>query len=172
MKEATMPDEEKTLDDGLGPDPMDRGSAKPMGTGTGGGGSYIDPSYEDALKILGREDAMPKPWVQHAQIMDNAEGADLARRLTRLRTEAGALSHAVEPPTEVGKAVQAFIRALHNPTASKEKRADLRQEIESKGDDDVVGALAEVCAHPGVEARLAGKNPGPDLGELPDFLRG
>jgi hypothetical protein len=163
--------EDNTFDDGFGPDPMDRGSAKPLGTGGSGGNSLIDPSYEDALKILGREDAMPKPWVQRAQTMDDAEGADLARRLTRLRTAAGAVSQAIEPATEVGKAVQAFIRALHDPLASAEQRTDLREELEAQGDDEVTGALTEVCAHPGVEARLAGKDPGPDFGELPDFLR-
>lgn len=162
--------EEHAFDDEFGPDPLDRGSAKPMGAG-GGGGSTIDPSYEDALKILGREGAMPNPWAQRALTMDDAEGADLARRLTRLRTTSGTGSQALEPASEVGEAVQAFIRALHDPLASAKQRRARREEIEAQGDDEVVAALAEVCAHPGVEARLAGKNPGPDFGELPERLR-
>lgn len=158
-----MPNED--FNDEFGPDPLDRGSAKLMGAG-GGGGSTIDLSYEDALKILGREGAMPSPWAQRALTMDDAEGADLARRLTRLRSAAGAGSQAIEPSTEVGKTVQAFIRALHDPLASAEQRRARREEIEAQDDDEVAAALAEVCAHPGVEARLAGDDPGPDLGEF------
>ena len=163
--------EENAFDDTFGPDPMDRGSAKPLGTGgSGGGGSFIDPSYEDALKILGREGAMPNPLAQRALTMDDAEGADLARRLTQLRNAAGVSAYALEPQTELGKAVQAFIRALQDPAADTKRLRDLREEIEAQGDDEVTGALAEVCAHPGVEARLAGKDPGPDFGDLSERL--
>jgi hypothetical protein len=164
-----MPNED--FNDEFGPDPIDRGSAKPMGAGgRGGGGSYIDPSYDEALNILGREDAMSMPWVQHAQVMSDAEAADLAKRLTQLRNAAGVSAHALEPQTEMGKAVQAFIRALHDPLASTEQRGDLRKEIEAQGVDDVTSALVEVCAHPGVEARLAGEDPGPDFGDLSERL--
>jgi hypothetical protein len=166
-----MPNEEHSFDDGLGPDPLDRGSAKPLGA-SGGGGSFIDPSYEDALRILGREAAMPNPWAQQALTMDDAEAADLAARLTRLRTTAGLSTHALAPATEVGKAVQTFIRALQDSAVEPQQLVDMRAQIEAEGGDDVVGALSEVCAHPGVEARFAGRNPGPDLGDVPDLLNG
>jgi hypothetical protein len=163
--------EDNAFDDEFGPDPMDRGSAKPLGTGgSGGSGSYIDPSYDAALAILGREDPMSKPWVQHAQVMSDGEAADLARRLTQLRNAAGVSAHVIESQTEVGKAVQAFIRTLQDPAAETKRLRDLREEIETKGSDDVTDALTEVCAHPGVEARLAGDNSGPDFGSLSERL--
>ena len=82
-----MPNISHPLDDGLGPDPIDRGSGKVMGAG--GGGSYMDPSYEDALRIMGRGDKIPSPFEQRALVMDDAEAAELAQRLTALRASAG-----------------------------------------------------------------------------------
>ena len=82
-----MPNQVDPFDDGLGSDPIDRGSSKIMG-GDGGGGAFMDSSYEDALRIMGRADELPSPFEQRALGMDSA-GAELAGRLTALRQAAG-----------------------------------------------------------------------------------
>jgi hypothetical protein len=165
-----MPDITFPVDDGLGPDPIDRGSGKVMGAG--GGGSYMDPSYEDALRIMGRGDRIPSPFEQRALVMDDAEAAELGRRLTALRASAGigpglAPGPAVLGPSAggpaVGQAVDDFIAALQALPPDPAALAGLRQEIE-KGSGDIRAALGKVCEQPAVQARLAGKTPpGPDF---------
>ena len=169
-----MPESHDPFDDGLGPDPLDRGSGKLMGAG-GGGGSDIDPSYEDALHIMGRGHEMPSPWEQRALTMDNPEAAELARRLTALRTVAGAdvgsfvalsLDAPAEAPT-AGQAVQDFIAALQESPPDPQRLTGLRQQIEGEG-AAVRAALEQVCEHAAVQARLAGEGPpGLDFPELP-----
>lgn len=170
-----MPESHDSFDDGLGPDPLDRGSGKQMGAG-GGGGSDIDPSYEDALRIMGRGHEMPSPWEQRALIMDNPEAAELARRLTALRQMAGAgLGASTALPTlgeptpapSAGQAVEDFVAALQEIPPDAQKLAGLRQQIE-QAEADVVTALEQVCEHAAVQARLAGEGPpGLDFPELP-----
>ncbi|MFQ5341903.1 MAG: hypothetical protein ACE5F6_10200 [Anaerolineae bacterium] len=155
-----MPESRDSFDDGLGPDPLDRGSGKQMGAG-GGGGSDIDPSYEDALRIMGRAHEIPSPFEQRALIMDNPDAAELARRLTALRRAAGAdlgrlLVPADTPPA--GQAVEDFITALQEVPPKPVKLTDLRQQIQ-QAEADVQTALAKVCEPPVVQARLAGEGP-------------
>jgi hypothetical protein len=157
------------FDDGLGPDLIDRGSAKEMG-GAGGGGGFYDDSYEDALRIMGRGFEIPPPWEQRARTMDNAEAAELARRLSLLRTLSGS-SHpfgplptlgpapdaplAGEAPADTGQVVEAFIAALQEVPPDEQQLADLRQQIDDAG-GEVRDTLALVCEHPGVQDKLAG----------------
>jgi hypothetical protein len=160
-----MPNISHPLDDGLGPDPIDRGSGKVMGAG--GAGGYMDPSYEDALRIMGRGDKIPSPFEQRALVMDDAEAAELARRLTALRASAGigpglAPGPALLGPSAggpaVGQVVDDFVAALQALPPDAAVLANLRQEIE-KGGADVRAALGKVCEQPAVQARLAGKTP-------------
>jgi hypothetical protein len=158
-----MPDRRDPFDDDLGPDPIDRGSGKIMGGG-GGGGSLIDPSYEDALRIMGKAHELPSPFEQRALAMGNPEGAELARRLTTLRQAAGVeVGPFGMPPTlggsgesaSGGESVTSFIAALQEVPPDREKLAALRQEIE-EGGGDVRGALERVCEHPVVQSKLGG----------------
>lgn len=158
-----MTEGEDRFDDGLGPDPLDRGSAKEMGGG-GGGGSFYDLSYEDALRIMGRAHEIPSPFEQRARIMDNAEAAELARRLTLLRQTSGA---GVGLPThlstlglaggsqEAGQAVEAFIAALQEIPADGAKLSALCQKIDEAG-GEVRDTLALVCEHSTVQIKLGG----------------
>jgi len=145
-----------------------------MGAG-GGGGSDIDPSYEDALHIMGRGDEMPSPWEQRALIMDNPEAAELARRLTALRQVAGADLGSSAAPTlgapaeepSTGQVVQEFIAALQEVPSDPQQLADLRRQI-AGGDAEVQTALNTACEHAAVQARLAGEGPpGLDFPDLP-----
>lgn len=153
------------FDDGLGPDPLDRGSGKLMGGGGGGGGSDIDPSYDDALRIMGRGHEMPSPWEQRALTMDNPEAAELARRLTALRRAAGADLGSFAAPTlgapaegpSTGQVVQEFIAALQEAPPDPQQLADLRRQI-AGGEAEVQTALNTVCEHAAVQARLAGED--------------
>ena len=150
------------FDDGLGPDLMDRGSAKEMGGGGGGGGFYDD-SYEDALRIMGRGAEIPSPWEQRARAMDNAEAAELARRLSLLRTLGGSigdlgLSRTLGPAAEIAgmdQAVESFIAALQDLPPDEQRLTALRQQIE-EGGPEVRDSLALVCEHAEVQAKLGG----------------
>jgi hypothetical protein len=104
--------------------------------------------------------------------MDDAEAAELARRLTTLRASAGigaglAPGPAVLGPSAggpaVGQVVDDFVAALQALPPDTAVLASLRQEIE-KGGADVRAALGKVCEQPAVQARLAGEAlPGPDF---------
>ncbi len=156
-----MPNRPDPFDDDLGPDPIDRGSGKIMGGG-GGGGDLVDPSYEDALRIMGREHELPSPFEQRALTMDNPEGAELARRLTALRQAAGVeVGPFGSPPTlgspgesvSVGQAVSGFIAALQEVPPDGGKLVALRHQIEGVG-GYVQAAFERVCEHPAVRAKL------------------
>jgi hypothetical protein len=160
-----MPNISHPLDDGLGPDPIDRGSGKVMGAG--GGGSYMDPSYEDALRIMGRGDRIPSPFEQRALVMDDAEAAELARRLTALRASAGigpglAPGPALLGPSAggpaVGQVVDDFVAALQTLPPDAAALANLRMQIARAG-GEVDAALGKICEHPAVQARLVGEAP-------------
>lgn len=150
------------FDDGLGPDLMDRGSAKEMGGG-GGGSPFYDDSYEDALRIMGRAFEIPSPWEQRPRMMDNAEAAELARRLSLLRTLGGSGHPFGAPPTlgpasgaseaGTGQAVEAFIAALQEVPPDDQRLSDLRQQIDGAG-GEVQDTLALVCEFPEVQAKL------------------
>jgi hypothetical protein len=157
------------FDDGLGPDLIDRGSAKEMG-GAGGGGGFYDDSYEDALRIMGRGFEIPPPWEQRARAMDNPDAAELARRLSLLRTLSGSndpfgpsptLGPAPgapatgEAPANTGQAVEAFVAGLQEVPPDEQRLSDLRQQIEDAG-GEIRDTLALVCEHPGVQDKLAG----------------
>ena len=156
-----MSDRAEHLDDGLGPDPVDRGSAKGMGGDSGG--ALYDPSYEVALRIMGREHEIPSPFEQRARVMDNPEAAELARRLTALRRTAGVgfgpfgALPTLGPPADVpgaGQAVETFIAALQEVPLDQQELSALRQQIEGVS-ADVQDTLALVCQHPDVQAKLA-----------------
>ena len=158
-----MTENEDRFDDGLGPDPLDRGSAKEMGGG-GGGGSFYDPSYEDALRLRGRAHEIPSPFEQQARIMVNAEAAELARRLTLLRRTSGpggglpASLGTLGPAggsQEAGQAVEAFIAALQEIPADEAKLSVLCEQIDDAG-GEVRDTLALVCEHPTVQTKLGG----------------
>lgn len=149
------------LDDGLGPDPIDRGSAKEM-AGDGGGGGFYDPSYEDALRIMGRAHEIPSPFEQRPRMMENPEAAELARRLSLLRDAMG--SGGGEPlpvlgppggPLGDGSAVESFIACLQESPVDPARISELRTRIEgtSAGARDT---LALVCEHPAVQDKLSG----------------
>ena len=152
------------FDDGLGPDLIDRGGAKEMG-GAGGGGGFYDDSYEDALRIMGRGFEIPPPWEQKARTMDNADAAELARRLSLLRALSGSHDPFGPPPTlgpaadapsaGTGQAVEAFIAALQEVPPDQGRLAGLRQQIHDAG-GEVRDTLALVCEHPGVQGKLTG----------------
>jgi hypothetical protein len=157
-----MPNQEDPFDDGLGPDPIDRGSGKIMGV-RDGPGEFVDLSYEDALRILGKADELPSPFEQRALGTD-AEGVELAGRLTALRRAAGVdlgpfgLSPTLGAPGEaapVAEAVSGFIIALQEIPPDGGKLAALREQIEAAG-DEVQAALERVCEHPAVQAKLEG----------------
>ena len=147
--------------DGLGPDLMDRGSGKEMGGG--GGGAFYDDSYEDALRIMGRAFEIPSPWEQRARTMDNAEAAELARRLSLLRTLSGSSHPFSAPPilgpandvepADTGRAVEAFITALQEFPPNEQRLTGLRQQIDDAG-GEVRDTLALLCEFPEVQAKL------------------
>jgi hypothetical protein len=150
------------FDDGLGPDLVDRGSAKEMGGASGGGGFYDD-SYEDALRIMGRGFEIPPPWEQRARTMDNPDAAELARRLSLLRTLSGSSDPFGPPPTlgpapdapsaDTGQAVEAFIAALQEVPSDEQRLSELRQQIDDAG-GEIRDTLVLVCEHPGVQDKL------------------
>jgi len=152
------------FNDGLGSDLMDRGSAKEMGGGGGGGGFYDD-SYEDALRIMGRGSEIPSPWEQRARTMDNPEAAELARRLSLLRTLGGRSDPFGPLPTlgpspdadtaDTTQKVEAFIAALQEVPPDEQRLVALRRQIE-EGGQEVRDSLALVCEHPEVQAKLGG----------------
>jgi hypothetical protein len=158
------------FDDGLGHDLIDRGSAKEMGGEPGG--SFYDDSYDDALRIMGRGSEISPPWEQRARAMHNPEAAELARRLTRLRTLSGSSGAFGAPPilgsapgadtgsvdagsADMGQAVEAFIAALQEVPPDEQRLADLRQQIDKAG-GEVRDTLALVCERPEVQAKLGG----------------
>jgi hypothetical protein len=123
----------------------------------------MDPSYEDAMRIMGRADELPSPFEQRALGMDS-EGAKLAGRLTALRQAAGLeVGPFGAPPTlgapaeaaSAGEAVSGFIAALQEVPLDGGKLAALRGQIEGAG-GDVRAALERVCEHPAVQAKLGG----------------
>jgi len=139
--------------------------------GGGGGGSLIDPSYEDALRIMGRAHILPSPFEQRALLMEDADAAELARRLTALRRTAGVgLAPFAAPPTLGApdgaslpdQPVQALIAALQEAPPDRHKLAALRQQIEQAG-ADVQAALDRVCQHPAVQSKLEGESGSEDL---------
>ena len=152
-----MTDLQDPVDDDLGPDILDRGSGKFMGSGgSHGGGSYMDPSYEDALHILGKANEMPPPFVQQALRMDNREAADLAQRLTTLRQAAGAgfggyflLAEQPDEPHSVARQVQDFIAALQAKPPDTAILQTLYHAI-ARHDDEIRAALESVYAHEAV----------------------
>ena len=151
-------------EDDFGPDPIDRGSFKGMGPSEGGGG-WIDPSYEDALRILGRGDLIPSPFEQRALVMDDAEAAGLARRLTELRAASGAGTPFLGFPSPAGQETmteitEQWIAALQEVPPHPEKLARLRAALEG-ADEQVRLSLATLCEHPGVQAKLAAGDPEP-----------
>jgi hypothetical protein len=147
---------------------IDRSSGKTAGPG-GGRGSDIDPSYEDAMAILGRKWQAPPPYVQYVVSMQDGEGRELALRLTQLRQSAGR-GLVVEHASPLGDAVEAFIRALREtaplmladsdplPPRDAVTAARLgaaRALIEQLADQDAVReALVAVCAVPPIAARM------------------
>jgi hypothetical protein len=160
-----MPEEHDRdpFSDGLGDDPIDHGSLKPLGQ-AGGGGGYIDPSYEDALNILGSQYSMPSPWEQRALVMDDPDAAKLAVLLTELKFTSGAGSGGLTTSGLLGEtgaegstasAVEAFIAALQEQPPDEEKLTDLRSEID-QGGGVIQEALARVCDFPGVKEKIAG----------------
>lgn len=159
-----MAEPQKPLDDDFGPDILNRGSGKFMGSGGHGdssGGSYMDPSYEDALHILGKAHEMPPPFVQQALRMDNPEAADLAQRLTTLRQASGAgfggSFFLAEQPDElhsVAQQVQEFIAALQAKPPDRAILQTLYHAI-ARHDDEIRAALENVYAHEAVRSLLA-----------------
>ena len=148
------------FDDGLGGDVIDEGGGKLTGPG-GGGGSDIDPSYEDALRILDRAFMIPSPFEQRALIMDDGEGAELARCLTRLRGLAGGgagmlgIISNVTPNAGAlsGAAVDAFIAALQEQPADAEKLARMQSEL-ANSSQEAQATLEQMRAFPGVQAKF------------------
>lgn len=157
-----MTDLQDPVDDDLGPDILDRGSGKFMGSGSShGGGSYMDPSYEDALHILGKAHEMPPPFVQQALRMDNPEAADLAQRLTALRQAAGAgfggsffPVRQPDQPHSVARQVQEFIAALQAKPPDTDILQTLYHAI-ARHDDEIQDALENVYAHEAVRPLFA-----------------
>jgi hypothetical protein len=134
-----------------------------MGGGGGGGGGLYDPSYEDALRILGLGHRVFSPFEQRARLMDDPEAAELARRLTALRRVAGVGFGPFAPlptlgpagePAGVGQTVEALIAALQEVPHDGQKLAALCRQIERAG-GALPGALALVCDHPAVQSKLA-----------------
>jgi hypothetical protein len=152
-------------EDDFGPDPIDRGSGKQMGPSQGGG-SDIDPSYEDALRILGREHLIPSPFVQRALYMDDEEAARLARHLSELRWAygAGSLSLGEAAPAlargvgDMGETVEQFVTALQETPADSEKLARLRGILEG-AEGEARQALALLYEFPAIRAKLAPDEP-------------
>jgi hypothetical protein len=152
------------FDDGLGPDLVDRGSAKEMGGSSAG--SFYDDSYEDALRIMGRGTEIPSPWEQRARAMGNAEAAELASRLSLLRSMGGSdvfggpptlgpAPDAASGAADTGQAVEAFIAALQEVPSDEQRLSDLHQQIDEAG-PEVRDTLALVCEYPEVQAKLGG----------------
>ncbi|MBN1953708.1 MAG: hypothetical protein JW900_01550 [Anaerolineae bacterium] len=151
-----MPENRNPFDDDLGRDPLDLGGRKEMGAGSGGG-SFLDPSYDDALRILGQASEIPPIFEQRPRMMDNSEAADLAPRLTALRA------------VGAGPAVEALIAALQERPPDREKLDHLRRQLEA--DAGAADALRRLCDHPAVQARLGGEPaasglPAVDVGAL------
>jgi hypothetical protein len=131
--------------------------------GGGGGGAFYDDSYEDALRIMGRAFEIPSPWEQRARTMDNAEAAELARRLSLLRTLSGSSHPFGAAPTlgpasdedlaDTGQVVEALIAALQEVPPDEQRLRGLRQQIDEAG-GDVQDTLALVCEFPEVRAKL------------------
>jgi hypothetical protein len=156
-----LPDRLDPFDDGLGPDPLDLEGGKQM-NGDGGGGSLLDPSYEDALRIMGRAHEIPSPFEQRALVMDDPEAAELARRLTALRSAAGAGPDLGLPPPSAGppacpatprQAVESLVAALQEVPADPQRLAALVQQI-GQASAEEREALDRVLAHPAVQAKL------------------
>jgi hypothetical protein len=153
----------------LGDLQVDRRGGKSMGAGGGGGGSYLDPSYEMALRILGREGAIPSPFEQRALTMSDAEAADLSRSLTRLQMEAGLLQFANVRPADEVPAVGEFIAELQVTEPDRSKLRELADQIGGLG-PEVRGAFDEVVRHSAVQAKLVGSGsigPSSDPTKLP-----
>lgn len=166
-----MTDSQDTFDDDLGPDILNRGGGKFIGGGhsedMSPSGSYMDPSYEDALHILGRSHEIPPPFIQMALTMDNAEAADLAHRLTALRQEAGVGfgSYIIPPDQErkvssVSQEVQIFVAALQKIPPDLPTLEALYQTI-AAASDEIRLALENVCEHESIQSIMAG-----DLGRI------
>lgn len=146
---------------------LDRSSGKTAGPG-GGRGSDVDPSYEDAMAILGRPWQAPPPYVQYVVTMQDGEGRELAPRLTALRRLAGRGLIVTQSP--LGDAVEAFIRALRETAplmladsdplpprdpATVARLSAARALVEQLADTDAARqALAAVCSFPPIAARM------------------
>lgn len=100
------------------------------------GDDQIDPAYNDALRILGREDQIVADYVQYEPTMDDREAAQLARALTALR-------RAASRNPQIRQQVEYFIRELQNHPSN---RRELRKYYENirQGDTKIRYALDEV----------------------------
>lgn len=152
--EATSP-----ASDDLGAPIVDESAGKRVAVGRGaGGGSDIDPAYELALHLLGRPQAMPSPMTQTALVMTDAEAADLARSITRLRQVAGGPAPTLietlqSAPGDIGP-VEDFIKALLETPPDQDRVQEAVDEVRSLG-PEVRPAVDEVVGHPGIKAKLA-----------------
>lgn len=137
----------------IGPFIVDRSGGKvmPAGGDSSGGGGFIDPSYEEALRILGRESAMPQPWEQRALTMTDDEAVDLASRLTRLRSARNDLVEAAI--FENDPVIEELITSLQERPVPRERVLRLRDELVGTG-AEVAEATAAVLEHPGIKALL------------------
>ena len=140
-----MPETSTSADEIPRGDLIDESGGKAMGPG-GGGGGYYDPSYEDALRILGREYELPSPMAQRAFTMTDAEAAELADRLTSLRKD-GMMSAAEQPIGE-------FIAGLQARPPDVQKLSALREQIAQFG-PGLQADVERVWQFPGVQAQLA-----------------
>jgi hypothetical protein len=95
---------------------------------------------------------------QTALVMTDAEAADLARRITRLRQVAGgpgpSLVETVQSgPGEIGP-VEDLINALLETPPDHARVQETADEVRAIG-PEVGTAANEVLGHPGIQARLA-----------------
>lgn len=161
-----MPEHNNPLGDDFGEVPLDRSGGKIMGTqGGGGSGGFIDESYAEALRILRQEHTLPKPWEQRALMMESAEGAELARRLTTLRHAVGRGLSDVLPTMDddpaaldAAGAVEALIAALQVTPVEQARVEALRAHIVQQR-PDLQAALADVLDYEAIHFLFEGGAP-------------
>jgi hypothetical protein len=159
-----MGDEANTPDDGLGPPQVDRSGGKGMaaGRGGGGGGSDIDPSYETALRILGRESEMPSPFEQRALVMSDSEAADLAGSLTSLLGQVSGGFANMRPDDQYRLAQAPLANELIAALEDREPEGGKLQELSDRIDKlDYWSwrSFNTVLTHPAVQAKLGASAP-------------
>lgn len=164
-----MPPRPRSENDDLGDLQVNRRGTKSMAASRPTGGNRIDPSYDTALRILGRQSVEPLNVEQRTNAMTDSEAADLAGRLSHLLSTVDTHQAAnvrpvnddQNPERASAPLVRQFIAALERPQPDSSELKHILDEINHLP-WWFWHQFQKVLSCPGVHAKLAGLVPDSD----------